>query len=81
MWANATAKEWHTGHLHRKGERVEEHSGVRTRVIPSLAVEDGWHVAQGYRHQRAIEALVWHETEGLAAVLNAPARQRATPPV
>lgn len=73
-WADTVYHEWHVGHLHRKGETITEDAGTRTRVIPSLAAEDSWHAGSGYRHQRALEAFVWHETEGLAAVLNAPAR-------
>lgn len=79
-WADTTYREWHVGHLHRKGETITEDAGTRTRVIPSLAAEDAWHAASGYRHQRALEAFVWHETEGLAAVLNAPARDPGAKP-
>lgn len=58
-WAATTWREWHTAHLHRKSESVQEHSGVRTRVMPSLAPTDAWTASQGYSHQRAAEAYLW----------------------
>ena len=63
-WAATTHREFHLGHLHRKGETVSEHSGVRVRVMPSLAAEDAWHCAQGYRHLRAAEAYIWGRDTG-----------------
>lgn len=63
-WAASTHREFHLGHLHRKGETVSEHSGVRVRVMPSLAAEDAWHCAQGYRHLRAAEAYIWNYETG-----------------
>lgn len=62
-WAATTHREYHIGHLHRKGEVVSEHSGVRVRVMPSLAADDAWHRSQGYAHMRAAEAYLWsHDT-------------------
>jgi len=59
-WAGTTWREWHLGHLHRKGEIVEEHAGVRVRTMPSLAALDAWSAGQGYNHKRAAEAYLWH---------------------
>lgn len=59
-WAATTWREVHLGHLHRKGEAVQEHSGVRVRVMPSLAANDAWHATQGYCHIRAAECYLWH---------------------
>lgn len=55
---------WRVGHLHRKGERIEEHSGVRICTAPSLAARDHWHAASGYGHLRSMEAHVWHRDQG-----------------
>lgn len=55
---------WRVGHLHRKGERIEEHSGVRICTAPSLAARDHWHASQGYGHLRSMEAHVWHRDQG-----------------
>lgn len=63
-WAATTHREWHIGHLHRKGEAVSEHSGVRVRVMPSLAPEDAWHSAKAYKHLRAAEAYIWNFDTG-----------------
>ena len=55
---------WRVGHLHRKGETISEHSGVRVCVAPSLAGRDSWHAQQGYGHLRSMEAHVWHRDQG-----------------
>lgn len=62
---------WRVGHLHRKGEWISEHSGVRICTAPSLAARDHWHVAQGYGHMRAMEGHVWHRDYGPVAQLTA----------
>lgn len=62
---------WRVGHLHRKGEWVSEHSGVRICTAPSLAARDHWHAAQGYGHMRAMEGHVWHRDYGPVAQLTA----------
>lgn len=55
---------WRVGHLHRKGETISEHGGVRVCVAPSLAARDHWHASQGYGHLRSMEAHVWHREQG-----------------
>ena len=55
---------WRVGHLHRKGETISEHGGVRVCVAPSLAGRDSWHAQQGYGHLRSMEAHVWHRDQG-----------------
>jgi len=60
----ATYRLWRVGHLHRKGETVSEHGGVRVCVAPSLAARDHWHATKGYGHMRAMEAHVWHREYG-----------------
>lgn len=60
----ATYRLWRVGHLHRKGETVSEHGGVRVCVAPSLAARDHWHATKGYGHMRAMEAHVWHRQHG-----------------
>ena len=69
-WAATWTRDWLTGHLHRRGEREEEHTGVRIVEQPSLAGRDGWHAGQGYIHRRACEARIYHHDEGLAATLS-----------
>lgn len=63
-FGEATFKLWRCGHLHRRGETISEHSGVRVCVAPSLAARDHWHALQGYGHMRAMEAHVWHREYG-----------------
>lgn len=77
-FANSTFRLWRIGHLHRKGEWVSEHSGVRVCVAPSLAARDHWHAAQGYGHLRAMEGHIWHREYGPVASLTAsvPALER-----
>ncbi len=63
-FGEATFRLWRVGHLHRKGENVSEHGGVRICVAPSLAARDHWHASKGYGHMRAMEAHVWHRNHG-----------------
>lgn len=63
-FGTATFKLWRVGHLHRKGETISEHSGVRVCVAPSLSARDSWHAFQGYGHMRSMEAHVWHREQG-----------------
>ena len=63
-FGEATYRVWRVGHLHRKGETISEHGGVRVCVAPSLAARDHWHATKGYGHMRAMEAHVWHRAHG-----------------
>jgi hypothetical protein len=66
MFGRTKYREAHTGHLHQM--RVQEHHGVRVRILPSLAGVDAWHAENGYvGNIRAAEAFVWSKDEGLVA--------------
>lgn len=77
-WAETLTRDWLVGHLHRKGEREEEHTGVRIVEMPSLAGRDGWHAGQGYLHRRACEARIYHHDDGLSASLSWGPRPEVT---
>lgn len=51
-WGRTRWREWLLGHYHRKREMawnaVEEVSGVRVRILPSLAPADEWHYRNGF---------------------------------
>jgi hypothetical protein len=67
MFAAATYREIHTGHLHTT--RLTEKMGVRVRISPALCSPDEWHAANHYvGNVRGAEALVYHEREGLVNV-------------
>lgn len=69
LWAGATHREIHVGHLHHARETVfhagNEHNAVRVRVLPSLAEVDQWHALHGFVGQkRAAEAYLWGKHQG-----------------
>ena len=68
MWAQATYREWHMGHIHNKLDmRVEadEDSGILMRRLRSIAADDAWTFNKGFKSLRAAEAFVWHPENGL----------------
>jgi hypothetical protein len=67
-WARTTLREWHLGHFHRLSESVNEHSGVRVRVVPSIAPNDEWHTRMGYMHHRAAEAYLYEYNKGFVGL-------------
>lgn len=73
MFGSSVHREAHTGHIHQL--RVQEHHGVRVRVLSALCAPDAWHAEKAYVGQaRAAEAFVWNREEGLiaTAVYTAP---------
>lgn len=65
-WGQAKFREIHTGHYHK--QQLEEHNGVRVRILSALCPPDDWHASQGYIGAlRQAEAFVWSKTEGLLA--------------
>lgn len=57
--------EWHVGHEHHK--EVEEHFGVRMRMVPSLVASDSWHHHSAYGGaQRMAEVFLWDRRYGEA---------------
>jgi hypothetical protein len=65
-WGRTKFREIHTGHYHK--QQLEEHNGVRVRILSALCPPDDWHSAMGYVGAlRQAEAYVWSKTEGLLA--------------
>lgn len=79
-WGRTKFREVHTGHLHclrsTKFKDVEEFSGVRVRILPSLSAPDQWHDSKGFFNIRSAEALVYHRENGCVATMsyNLPAK-------
>lgn len=66
MFGSTKWREAHTGHLHHT--KVNEHHGVRVRILPALCPPDDWHAENGYvGNLRSAEAYVWNREEGLVA--------------
>jgi len=67
MFGRTRYREAHTGDKHQL--RVQEHRGVRVRILSALCPADAWHSEyQFVGNQRAAEAYVWHPDEGLVSV-------------
>jgi hypothetical protein len=67
MFAKATFREIHTGHLHTT--RLTEKMGVRVRISPALCGPDAWHADNQFvGNLRGAEAYVWHPRAGLLSV-------------
>lgn len=59
-------REVHCGHHHET--KLDEHHGVRVRVLPALCEPDDWHSEMGFTgNLRSAEAYVWSRHEGLIA--------------
>ncbi len=59
-------REVHCGHHHET--KLDEHHGVRVRVLPALCEPDDWHSEMGFTgNLRSAEAYIWSRTEGLIA--------------
>lgn len=74
MWAKTTWREWHTGHLHKKGQTQyvagDTYNGVYVRRIPSLCGTDAWHFEKGYvKGWKLAMALLWDKELGYAGEL------------
>jgi hypothetical protein len=64
MFGETKFNEIHTGHLHKT--QLDEHNGIRVRVLPALCSADQWHAEMGFTgNQRAAEAYIWSREEGL----------------
>jgi hypothetical protein len=64
MFGDTKFNEIHTGHLHKT--QLDEHNGIRVRVLPALCSADEWHSQMGFvGNQRSAEAYIWHRDEGL----------------
>jgi hypothetical protein len=70
LWADASYREIHIGHKHRKQEmkwtNVDTHQGTVLRMIPSIATEDAWHYRKGYiKGYHAAESYLWDDRFGV----------------
>lgn len=64
MFGDTRFRECHTGHLHTT--QVNEHHGVRVRILSALCPPDAWHSQHGFiGNLRSAELFVWNEDEGL----------------
>lgn len=76
LWSETKYHEWHLGHLHRKMRRdyattLIEDLGVTVRILSSLSATEAWHHKKGFvGSNKAGEAFIWDEKEGLKAHLN-----------
>jgi len=76
LWANSTNREWHIGDKHHKVDMVlktnELENGVVIRILRSLASPSVWEFDKGLvGSQKAAEAFVWHEDDGIVAQFTA----------
>ncbi len=67
QWGRTKYREWHTGDKHRKkvlnSVSVDEETGMRIRIFPSLSPSGAWDAERGYGNVRAAEGIIWgHET-------------------
>jgi len=63
MWASTVYREVHLGHLHKKS--ADEFTGVRVKILPSLAEPDAWHSKKGYVNNiKSAEAYIWDAVAG-----------------
>lgn len=68
MFGSTAFREAHTGHNHT--DRVEEHHGVKVRVLTSLSPADSWHAENAYvGNLRSAEAFIWNKDEGLVGTI------------
>jgi DNA repair exonuclease SbcCD nuclease subunit len=64
MFGKTKFREVHTGHLHKT--QLDEHNGIRVRVLPALCAADDWHAQMGFvGNLRSAEAYIWSREEGL----------------
>ena len=72
MFARASHREVHCGHLHK--EMVNEYRGIKVRFIPSICPNDEWHKQMGYEAKRTGQAYIWNKFTGLEGYLQANVR-------
>lgn len=71
LWAETKYREAHLGHFHKvkstKYLDINEETGFKVRVLPSLSGTDAWHYSKGYISNKSAEAYLWNKTKGLLA--------------
>lgn len=67
-WGRTRYREIHTGHFHKEMAVLDEITGVKVRLLPSLAPPDAWHAQHGFvGNTPAAEAFHWHADDGLVS--------------
>lgn len=72
LWAAATTREFHVGHLHKSKVTqplwVDDYAGCTIRVLRSLSGTDAWHASMGYvGNPKGAESFIWKKSGGLRA--------------
>jgi len=68
MFGETKFREAHTGHFHHT--KVDEHHGVRVRILSTLTAPDAWHAENTYvGAQRCSEAFIWNKESGLLGTI------------
>jgi len=71
LWADTKFREAHLGHFHKvkstKYVNINEETGFKVRVLPSLSGTDAWHHSKGYISNKSAEAYLWNYDRGLEA--------------
>lgn len=61
-WSETKHRRFYCGHFHH--EMTKEVPGIILHYLPTLASQDAWHRAMGYRSQRAMYMDVFHRNDG-----------------
>lgn len=74
LWAAATCREFHVGHLHKSKVTqplvVDDYAGCTIRVLRSLSGTDAWHASMGYvGNTKGAESFIWKRSGGMRANL------------
>ena len=62
MWGETTHRFWHTGHVHH--DQTKEFPGVMVHTWRTLAPNDAWAHARGYRAGKSLCAITYHREGG-----------------
>lgn len=62
LWGAARFRHWLTGHVHHQVRK--EHPGCTVESFRTLAARDYWHHHKGYRSQRSLSAITYHDVFG-----------------
>ena len=71
LWQATSRHRVHLGHFHHNKQirvkDIEENHGCVVKIINSLSSDDAWHSEKGFLSNKAAEAFLYHETNGLIA--------------
>lgn len=76
LWGQSKYREWHTGHLHKKGDTkykpIDEVGGVLIRRLPALCAIDAWHYHEKYiDHIPASDCFILSRENGVQGTFTA----------